>query len=110
MNQKQKSLHAYTEKSLSKNIREDTSETGKLVSSLEGFNLDILSYRTGIKRDRLYRLTKLGIDKIETYELALIEMAADKESGELFKVLFKGSGVEKGKVMEIINRSNPSYP
>ncbi|WP_028295223.1 hypothetical protein [Olivibacter sitiensis] len=75
MNQKQKSLHAYTDKPLSKNIREDTSETGKLVFSLEDFNLDILSY------------------KIETYKLALIEAAADKESGELFKVLFNGMGL-----------------
>lgn len=84
----------HTDKPLSKNIKDDTSPTGKLIFSLEGYNLDTLAYRTGIKRDRLYRLTKLGIDRIETYELALIEMAADKEPGELFKVLFKGVGLK----------------
>ncbi|QNL51961.1 hypothetical protein H8S90_10485 [Olivibacter sp. SDN3] len=79
----------YTDKPLSKSIKGDTSDTGILIFSLEDFNLDILAYRTGIKRDRLYRLTKLGFEKIETYELALIEMAADKEPGELFNELFK---------------------
>jgi len=78
------------DKPISKNIKPDTSPTGKLIFSLEDYNLDILAYRTGIKRDRLQRLTKLGIERIETYELALIEMAADKETGELFKILFKG--------------------
>jgi len=77
------------DKPISKNIKPDTSPTGKLIFSLEDYNLDILAHRTGIKRDRLQRLTKLGIERIETYELALIEMAADKETGELFKVLFK---------------------
>jgi len=33
--------------------------------------------------------TKLGIDRIETYELMLIEMAADKETGELFQGAFQ---------------------
>lgn len=79
-----------TDKPISKNIKPDTSPTGKLIFSLENYNLDILAHRTGIKRDRLQRLAKLGIDRIETYELALIEMAADKEIGELFRVLFKG--------------------
>jgi len=82
-----------TDKPISKNIKPDTSPTGKLIFSLEDYNLDILAYKTGIKRDRLSRLTKLGIDRIETYELALIEMAADKERGQLFKVLFKGIGL-----------------
>lgn len=79
----------HTDKPVSKNIKDDTSPTGRLIFSLENYNLDILAHKTGIKRDRLQRLTKLGIDRIETYELALIEMAADKERGELFKVLFK---------------------
>ncbi len=79
-----------TDKPISKNIKSDTSPTGNLIFSLEDYNLDVLAHRTGIKRDRLSRLTKLGIDRIETYELALIEMAADKDAGELFKVLFKG--------------------
>jgi len=78
-----------TDKPISKNIKSDTSPTGNLIFSLEDYNLDILAHKTGIKRDRLQRLTKLGIDRIETYELALIEMAADKETGELFKILFK---------------------
>lgn len=78
-----------TEKPISRNINDKTSPTGELIFSLEDYNLDILAHKTGIKRDRLSRLTKLGIERIETYELALIEMAADKESGELFKVLFK---------------------
>ena len=72
------------------NINDKTSPTGKLIFSLEDYNLDILAHKTGITRGRLQRLTKLGIDLIETYELALIEMAADKETGELFKALFKG--------------------
>jgi len=79
-----------TEKPTSKNINDKTSPTGKLIFSLEDYNLDILAHKTGITRGRLQRLTKLGIDLIETYELALIEMAADKETGDLFKVLFKG--------------------
>jgi len=80
----------YTDKPISRNVKDGTSDIGKLIFGLEDYNLDILAYKTGIKRDRLQRLTKLGVDRIETYELALIEMAADKETGELFKVLFKG--------------------
>lgn len=79
-----------TEKPTSKNINDKTSPTGKLIFSLEDYNLDVLAHKTGITRGRLQRLTKLGVDLIETYELALIEMAADKEAGDLFKVLFKG--------------------
>src|SRR5690606_9513348 len=56
-----------TDNPISKNIKSDTSPTGKLIFSLENYNLDILAHRTGIKRDRLQRLTKLGIDRIETY-------------------------------------------
>jgi len=78
------------DKPISKNINDKTSPTGKLIFSLEDYNLDILAHKTGITRGRLQRLTKLGIDVIQTHELALIEMAADKETGELFKTLFKG--------------------
>lgn len=77
-----------TGKPISRNVKVDSSDIGILLFSLEDFDLDNLSYRTGIKRDRLLRLTKLDRAKIDAHELFLIEMAANKKAGDLFKVLY----------------------
>lgn len=76
-------------KPISRNIKKDTSEVGNLIFSIEEYDLDILSHRTGIKRDRLLRLTKLDRTKIDAHELYLIEMASDKKPGILFEALYK---------------------
>lgn len=78
-----------TDKLLHNNVKADTSEVGKMLFSLEEYNLDILAYRTGIKRDRLLRLTKLSPDKIQSHELYLIELGSNQQSGTLFRRLFK---------------------
>lgn len=75
--------------SVSKNIKADTTDLGKMIFSLENYNLDDLAHRTGIKRDRLLRLTKLDSTKIQSHELYLIEMASNKQAGELFAILFE---------------------
>lgn len=75
-------------KPVSRNITQKTSETGKIIFSLEDFNLDIIAYRSGLKRDRLQRLAKLEPEKINAHELYLIEMAAEREPGSLFVELF----------------------
>jgi DNA-binding Xre family transcriptional regulator len=78
-----------TNKVISTHIKADTTELGKVIFALEDYDLNNLAYRTGIKRDRLHRLTKLDTSKIQSHELYLIEMASDKETGELFANLFK---------------------
>lgn len=77
-----------TDKPVSNNVKPDTCDVGSVIFSLEEYNLDILSYRTGIKRDRLLRLTKLDRSKIQSHELNLIEMAANQTLGTLFKKLY----------------------
>ncbi|HEK19363.1 MAG: hypothetical protein C0191_00370 [Mucilaginibacter sp.] len=77
-----------TDKFISSNIKSHTTDLGKLIFSLEDYNLDNLAHRTGIKRGRLQRLTKLDSSKILSHELYLIEMASDKNVGELFELLF----------------------
>jgi hypothetical protein len=69
--------------------KSDYSDLGKMIFSLEDYNLDNLAFRTGIKRDRLQRLTKLDSTKIQSHELYLIEIASNKQPGELFMCLFK---------------------
>jgi hypothetical protein len=86
-----------TDKVISTNIKYDTTDLGKVIFSLEDYNLDILAYRTGIKRDRLHRLTKLDSTKIQSHELYLIEIASNKEPGELFITLFKGIKLDVAK-------------
>lgn len=78
-----------TDKVISSNIKHDTTDLGKVIFSLADYNLNNLSHRTGIKRGRLNRLTKLDSTKIQSHELYLIEMASNKEPGELFISLFK---------------------
>lgn len=77
------------DKLISNNIKPDTTDLGKVIFSLGDYNLDNLAHKTGIKRDRLNRLTKLDSTKILSHELYLIEIASDKEPGELFINLFK---------------------
>ncbi|MBB3058275.1 hypothetical protein [Mucilaginibacter gotjawali] len=77
-----------TDKVILTNIKSDTTDLGKVIMHLEDYNLDNLAYRTGIKRGRLQRLTKLDSTKILSHELYLIEMASNKEPGELFISLF----------------------
>lgn len=78
-----------TDKIIPTSIKPDTSDLGQVILQLEDYNLDNLSYRTGIKRGRLLRLTKLDSTKILSHELYLIEMASNKEAGTLFCSLFK---------------------
>ncbi|WP_348082758.1 hypothetical protein [Mucilaginibacter sp.] len=77
------------DKVVSSKIRADSTELGKIIFSLEDYDLSNLAYKTGIERDRLLRLTKLDSSKIQSHELYLIELASDKEPGELFANLFK---------------------
>lgn len=77
-----------TTKPVSRKIKESTSQIGKIIFNLEEFNLDILAHKTGLKRDRLQRLTNLDRDKIDAHELFLIEMASDSELGSLFTELY----------------------
>ncbi|WDF77076.1 hypothetical protein PQ469_24640 [Mucilaginibacter sp. KACC 22773] len=77
------------DKIISTQIKADTTDLGKVIFSLEDYDLYNLAHKTGIKKDRLRRLTKLDSSKIQSHELYLIEMASDKEAGELFANLFK---------------------
>jgi hypothetical protein len=77
------------DKIVSPKIKTDSTELGKVIFSLEDYDLNNLAYKTGIGRGRLLRLTKLDSSKIQSHELYLIELASDKEPGELFANLFK---------------------
>ncbi len=88
---------ASNDKFISNNIKSDTTDLGKVLFSLEDYNLDNLAHRTGIKRDRLHRLTKLDSTKVQSHELYLIEIASNKEPGELFVKLFKNIKLSASK-------------
>lgn len=63
---------------------------GKLVKDSEDFTLAVISHRTGLGYRRLYNLSTFSATAtvLQSHELLLVEMALDKEPGELFTALY----------------------
>lgn len=64
------------------------SELGRSIMELEDNTPQIIAYKTGLDINRLKRLLKLPVEKINTHELYLIELSANIEIGLKFNELF----------------------